>query len=306
MFHSIRKVVITGGAGFIGSHVITKLQKEGVPEIVVFDSLVSGSNENVPEGIPLTVGDINDIKTLTAAFQGATHIVHLAALVSVPASIKNPELTHLVNVIGFRNVLEAARLAKVSRVVYASSAAVYGDDPLLPKHEGLIPAPQSPYASSKVANELIAAEYEKMHTLSSVGLRFFNVYGPGQKGNHPYASVVPRFIDAIQTEGIIEVHGDGTQTRDFIHVRDVARAVYLALSVFPKNSGILNIASGTEVSLRELISIMESCLEKSIRIYTHEKRPGDIYRSVADISQARELLGFSPSITLKEGIQELV
>lgn len=293
------RVLVTGGAGFIGSHVVRLLLEEGA-DVRVFDSFVSGKRDRLPEGIIVIEGDIRDKTALEKAMQGITHVVHLAAQVSVPASIDDPFFTYDVNVTGTKNVLETARHAGVGRVVYASSAAVYGDHPELPKTEESPLQPKSPYATSKVANEVDALA----SGLSTIGLRFFNVYGPGQEANHPYASVIPRWVAAAQEGRVIELHGDGAQTRDFIHVHDVARAVLFAL----KSSyvGVCNIASGVETALRDVLQYMGERLGKDIPHERTPTRPGDIKRSVAQIDRARETIGFVAEISLEEGLRDLL
>lgn len=300
------RVVVTGGAGFIGSTVVAELQKRGIP-ITVFDSFVSGKREKIPEGVRVVQGDVRNHTALMLAFGKATHVVHLAAVVSVPESVADPLLTHEVNVNGMSQVLEAARQSGVSRVIYASSAAVYGDEPTLPKHETSPFAPRSPYALSKIQNEYLARFYADIHKVTNVGFRFFNVYGPGQTGDHKYASVVPRWIEAIRKDETIEVYGDGSQTRDFIHVRDVARIICDALTILDLPTGaVFNVASGKETSLKELRDIIASKFGREVTWKTHPARPGDIIRSVADVGEAFRVFGFTPSISLEEGIAELV
>lgn len=293
------KVLVTGGAGFIGSHIVDLLLKEGA-EVRVFDSLVSGKREQVPEEVEFVQGDIRDQDALAAAMKDMTHVVHLAAQVSVPASIEDPLYTHEVNVIGTKNVLEAARHIGVKRLVYASSAAVYGDHPELPKTEESPLQPKSPYATSKITNEVDALA----SGLSTIGLRFFNVYGPGQDANHPYASVIPRWVAAAREGRQIELHGDGTQTRDFIHVHDIAHALLLALK--SAYVGVYNIASGEETTLNDLLHVISGVCHDSFDIKNEPARKGDILRSVADTSVARRVLNFTPSVQLADGISKLL
>jgi nucleoside-diphosphate-sugar epimerase len=297
------RVLITGGAGFIGSHLAELLLERGV-EVRVFDSLISGRRERVPAAAEFIQGDIRDRAALAAAMEGVTHVAHLAALVSVPISMADPLTTHEVNVTGTENVLDAMRQKGVVRIVYATSAAVYGDEPSLPKRETSPLLPQSPYALSKAVNEMQAGMYERTYGLSSAGLRFFNVYGPGQAGNHPYASVIPRWIEAVRAGKGITVYGDGSQTRDFVHVRDVAAALYQALMA--DATGVFNIASGEEVSLKQLYELIAEISGDDLDVKNDAPRAGDIVRSVADISRAREMLGFVPSVEFRKGVEELV
>jgi len=296
------KVLVTGGAGFIGSHLVALLVQKGI-DVRVLDSLISGKRERVTDGAQFIKGDIRDCEALKSAIDGITHVVHLAALVSVEESMKDPVSFNDVNVAGTENVLFAAHEAGVTRFVYATSAAVYGDDPSLPKMEAGALRSQSPYAFSKIMNELQAEMYGRIFGLPTVGLRFFNVYGPGQMGNHPYASVIPRWIEMTKEGKPITIYGDGTQTRDFVHVRDVAEAIYSAL--VSNEKGVFNIASGKETSLNDLMKIIKRTSPKDFDVKNEPSRDGDILRSVADISLACEVLGFNPTVELNGGIEEL-
>jgi UDP-glucose 4-epimerase len=297
------KILVTGGAGFIGSHLSALLAQKRI-DVRVFDSLVHGQKERLPKVVEFVKGDVRDRKAIKSAMQDITHIVHLAALVSVPESMSDPVSTNDVNVAGTENVLFAAREAGIKRFIYATSAAVYGDDPSLPKKESCALRPQSPYALSKVLNELQAEMYCRVFGLSAVGLRFFNVYGSGQVWNHPYATVIPRWIEAIKNGKPITIYGDGSQTRDFIHVSDVISAIYRAL--MSDVTGVYNIASGKETSLNELLQIIKEVYPKQFEINKEPIRAGDILRSVADISLAREALGFNPKVEFSKGIEELL
>ncbi len=287
------RVLVTGGAGFIGSYVVRELRAHG-HAVTVYDSLISGARENVPEGVPLIKADIRDVDALRNAAEGADAFVHLAALVSVPESVAHPEATFAVNVEGTRGVFALAR-ERGARLVYASSAAVYGDLPGLPKREDSPLAPQSPYAESKVENERDAAGNPHF-----IGLRFFNVYGVGQRADHPYASVIPRFIAAARRGAPLPLTGDGTATRDFVQVRDVARSV--RLSIERDASGVCNIASGKEVALTELIELIRA--QVPVEVERLPAREGDILHSVADIARARMVLNWEPSVRLADGIAE--
>lgn len=297
------KVLITGGAGFIGSNLVTLLVKQNV-DVRVYDSLVSGKRDRLPADVDFVQGDIRDGKALSSAMKDVTHVVHLAALVSVSESMADPVSTSSVNVAGAETVLFLAYKANVGRFVYATSAAVYGDEPSLPKKESSPLRPQSPYALSKVENELQAEMYGRVFGLPTIGLRFFNVYGPGQAGNHSYATVIPRWIEAIRGGLPITIYGDGSQTRDFIHIRDVTAALYAALTT--DVTGVYNIASGAETSLNELVNVVENTYQKPLNVKKEPARAGDILRSVADISAARAALGFKPTVGLTMGIAELL
>jgi UDP-glucose 4-epimerase len=297
-------ILVTGGAGFIGSHVAEELLARG-RDVVVYDSFVSGAREQVPAGARVIEGDIRDRAALGAAMEGAAAAVHLAALVSVPDSVRDPAATHDVNVTGTFNVFEACRAAGIRRVVYASSAAVYGNGPEMPKSESMRPAPASPYALSKALDEQYAAYYQAAGSLDPVGLRFFNVYGPRQRGSHPYASVIPRWVEAARAGKPLELYGDGTQTRDFIHVRDVARAVADAVTGALPEERVLNVASGTELSLGKLVSLIEDASRAPLAVERRGGRPGDIGRSVADVSRIARAYGFTAEVSFKDGIAEL-
>jgi UDP-glucose 4-epimerase len=210
-----------------------------------------------------------------------------------------------VNVTGTFNVFEACRAAGVRRVVYASSAAVYGNDPEMPKAESMRPAPASPYALSKALDEQYAAYYQAAGFLDPVGLRFFNVYGPRQRGSHPYASVIPRWVEAARAQRPLELYGDGTQTRDFIHVRDVARAVVDAVTGALPDERVLNVASGVEIPLGKLLTLIENAAGAPLTVERKGERPGDIARSVADVSRIARAYGFSAEVSFKDGIDEL-
>ncbi len=295
-----KKIVVTGGAGFIGTHLVKALIERGYT-VSIIDSLVTGKRENIPGGVELIVADVRDRSALEKMLAGADGVVHLAAQISVPKSIEDPEYTHAVNEGGARNVFELAHEAKVKRLVYASSAAVYGDDPDMPKREESPKKPQSPYAESKLANEADAARLARIG-LSSIGLRFFNVYGPGQIAGKGYASVIPRFIENAKANKPLPLTADPLSTRDFVHVRDVAQAIIKALE--SDVVGVFNIASGIEISLQELIDTIHSVVP--VEVLQLPLRPGDIFRSVADVSRARSMLGWIATISFKEGIAELL
>src|SRR3989344_6086556 len=233
------KVLVTGGAGFIGSHLVALLVQKGI-DVRVLDSLISGKRERVTDGAQFIKGDIRDCEALKSAIDGITHVVHLAALVSVEESMKDPVSFNDVNVAGTENVLFAAHEAGVTRFVYATSAAVYGDDPSLPKMEAGALRSQSPYAFSKIMNELQAEMYGRIFGLPTVGLRFFNVYGPGQMGNHPYASVIPRWIEIIKRTSPKDFDVKNEPSRDGDILRSVAD-ISLACEVLGFNpTGELN------------------------------------------------------------------
>lgn len=300
-------VLVTGGGGFIGSAVVRALLAEG-KKVTVLDTFDTGSRRNLVSHANLVIveGDVRDAGLLEKLAKDATHVVHLAAQVSVPRSVENPEETYEMNVIGTRNALEAAKNAGAKRFAYASSAAVYGNAPALPKHEDHVLEPASPYAASKIENEKDAARYAKEYGLRTVGLRFFNVYGPGQSADGAYASLIPRWLADVRNGRAPEVYGDGTQTRDLVHVTDVANAVVKALTEDVPPGSVYNVASGKEYSLLEIWDIIRKAGNSSLELTRMPPRAGDIGRSVADITRIREELGFSPDITLEEGFSGLL
>ena len=302
------KVLVTGGAGFIGSHLARALIERG-DQVTLFDNFSTGKRENIDDiqsEIDLIEGDIREFSLIAAAAKGCDVIFHQAALVSVPVSIKDPLLNHTINVSGTNNVLEAARLGGVKRVVYASSAAVYGDLPNLPKREedalGLI----SPYAAAKYMNEVMAQNYTQVYGLETIGLRYMNVFGPYQDPSSPYSGVLSIFVKAAKTDGRCKIYGDGEQTRDFIFVSDVVeanlRASNLLTDHFPK-SPIFNVGSGKQISLNQIVKIINELRGEPMSVAYESARPGDIRHSVADIKKARQFLGFQPSVDISTGLR---
>ncbi|MCX6777551.1 MAG: SDR family oxidoreductase [Candidatus Micrarchaeota archaeon] len=297
------KILVTGGAGFIGSHLVDALAKKN--EVVVLDNLSSGSEKNL-EGmkVKLIRGDVRNVEDVKKACEGAEVIFHLAALAYVAESIKNPALADAVNSGGTLNILECARKGGVRKVVYASSSAVYGNAPGLPKTESSELSPESPYAITKLAGERYCAMYEKLYGIESVCLRYFNVYGPRQNPGGDYAAVVPKFIEAVKSGRQPVVYGDGEQTRDFVFVDDAVGANVLAMK--KGVNGIFNIASGEEVSINGLIEVICKVMGKSIKPKYAKARAGDVGRSAADITLARKKLGYAPKYDLEQGIRETV
>jgi nucleoside-diphosphate-sugar epimerase len=307
------RVCVTGAAGFIGGHVAEELLTQGY-EVIALDDFSSGNRDtavllSTHPGFRLIEGSIADPQAVSRAVTGAKWVFHLAAIPSVPLSMKEPERTNAVNVGGTVNVLQAAVRSKVERVVLACSCAAYGDGPEQPKHERLLPRPISPYAAQKVTAELYAQTYTRAYGLPCVGLRFFNVYGPRQDPNSEYAAAIPRFVTRLLCGQRPIVFGDGLQTRDFVHVKDVVRAHLLA-AVAPNAPGeIINVASGKSASLLELISLIAKAVGPEAAHLTPEHqaaRAGDLRASSADLTKAREVLGYEPSVTLAEGLEELV
>lgn len=302
-----KKVVVTGGAGFIGSNIIRAICEEN--DVTVIDNMSTGRRKNLlgVEGrIRLVECDINDIEMLGREFESADYVLHQAALPSVQRSVIDPLTTNRSNIDGTLAVLVAARDCGVRRVVFASSSAVYGDSPELPKRESSIPRPMSPYAVTKLVGEQYCRVFYEIYGLECVSLRYFNVFGPGQDPASEYAAVIPKFIDAVLSGSRPVVYGDGEQTRDFVYVDDVVRANILAC-LSPGAPGLaINIGTGCATSLNRLLDAMGRVLKREIRpIYT-EPRPGDVRDSVADISLAREVLGYIPEYGLEDGLNAML
>ncbi len=301
-------VLVTGGAGFIGSHLVEAWAADGA-EVRVLDNLSSGRAENLAGTrgrVDLIVGDVRSPDQLAAAMSGVQIVVHLAALVSVADSVERPADNYEINVQGTVRVLEAARAAGVRRVVLASSAAVYGNEPTLPKREDMPAAPASPYAAAKLADEYIARVHAELYGLETVSLRFFNVYGPRQDPSSPYSGVISRFTDALARGEAPRVFGDGLQTRDFIFVRDVVSAIRQAATSPAVGRGeVFNVGTGRASSLLDVLRALEPLVGDMPAPVFEPPRPGDVRHSVADISRIRECLGFEPSVPLASGLAEL-
>jgi len=307
------KVCVTGAAGFIGGHLAEELLAQG-HEVVGLDDFSSGKRETAAQlashpGFRLLEGSIADPQAVDQAVSEARWVFHLAAIPSVPVSMKEPERTTAINVGGTVNLLQAAARARVERVVLACSCAAYGDGPEQPKHEGLLPRPVSPYAAQKVACELYSQTYTRAFGLSCVGLRFFNVYGPRQDPNSEYAAAIPRFVTRLLSGKPPIVFGDGLQTRDFVHVSDVVQANLLAATAPAAPGEIVNVASGKSASLLELIALIRKAIGPEAATLEPEHRParaGDLRASSADLTKAREVLGYEPRVSLAQGLAEVV
>ena len=301
--------LITGGCGFIGSHIAEAL-KEQKHTVIIYDNLSSGYEHNIAgfrDKITFIKADIRDMKALITAMQGVDYVFHKAAMVSVFDSVERPIENHDINITGTLNVLNAAKESGVKRIVAASSASVYGNDPVLPKTEDMISSPESPYAFAKVAMEHYMRLFAELYDLETVTLRYFNVYGPRQDPGSMYSGVISKFCDDILADRKPTVFGDGLQTRDFIFIQDVVEANFLAMSNQTLGKGeVFNIATGYRTSLLDLIDIIKDLSGKDVKSRFKDVRRGDIRHSVADISRARHELGFTPLYDVKKGLMELL
>lgn len=302
-----KKVVVTGGVGFIGSHLAEELARRGY-HVVILDDLSTGKRENIEallkgEDVKFIQGSITDLRLLQGLFQNVDYVFHQAAIPSVPRSIEAPIASHEANVTGTLNVLLAARDNGIKKVIYASSSSVYGNTTALPKNEAMFPNPQSPYAVTKLAGEYYCHVSYKVYGLPTVCLRYFNVYGPRQDPNSQYAAVIPRFISrALKGEPLI-IYGDGEQTRDFTFVKDVVEANILMAE--SEATGIFNFARGESVSINRLAEVIIEFSGNSLRPTHEAPRPGDIRHSLADISRAKTF-GYGLKWSLEEGLKETI
>lgn len=300
------KCLVTGGAGFIGSHLVRALLHKG-HEVRVLDNYSTGKPENI-EGLPVEVleGDVRDFFLVQHAVEGMDYVFHLAALASVGRSIRDPLTTHSVNETGTLTVLEASRKAGVKRVVYAASSSAYGNSPLLPKCETAKPAPASPYAVSKLTGEYYCQVYWETFDLPTACVRYFNVFGPRQDPQSEYAAVIPRFIDAALNGQQPVIYGDGKQSRDFTYVENAVQATILAASTPQAAGQVMNVACGERRTLLDVVELLEDLLADRIEPKFEPARAGDVKHSQADIELARLLLGYEPEIGFKEGLKETV
>ncbi|OZC03438.1 SDR family oxidoreductase [Rubricoccus marinus] len=310
---------VTGAAGFIGSHLVETLLEHG-QRVVALDNFSTGHRRNLDdvrrsvgpdawESFRLVEGDIRELEVCKRAVSGVDAVLHQAALGSVPRSIADPLATHQVNVDGFVNMLLATRDAGIGRFVYASSSSVYGDHPGLPKVEGKIGTPLSPYAVSKRTNELYARTFEDHYDLTCVGLRYFNVFGPRQDPNGAYAAVIPKWVGQLLSGDRPHVHGDGETSRDFCYVRNVVQANIKA-AVTPEVCGVFNVAYQARTTLLDLYRYIVSGLEAYVGGELPSEptfgpfREGDVQHSLADTSRAQAILDYSPSHSVREGLEE--
>ncbi|WP_137936342.1 NAD-dependent epimerase/dehydratase family protein [Chitinivorax sp. B] len=298
-------ILVTGGAGFIGSHSVDALLAAGF-QVRVLDNLSSGKLSNLPQHAALTFiqGDISDVDVVDRAMSGATAVLNLAAQVSVQASIEAPAFSAQSNITGFINIIESARRHGVQRLVYASSAAVYGSPAYLPLDEQAPTCPMSPYGLEKLINDQYAALYRELHGFSSLGMRYFNVYGPRQDPRSPYAGVISKFIDRLKQNQPLSVFGDGLQTRDFVFVKDVARANVAALQ--SPLQGVCNIGTGHCVTLLQMVDALAAVAGKQLQVAHLPARDGDIRESATYVSRMNDELSVRAAVSLPDGLAALL
>ena len=303
-----KKVIVTGGAGFIGSNLAEELARRG-HQVVIIDNLSTGNLENIQPVLPVgqvdfIEGSITNLPLMQKAFSGADYVFHQAALPSVPRSIEDPETTDSVNITGTLNVLIAARDNAVKKLVFSSSSSVYGDTPTLPKTEDMPPNPLSPYAVTKITGEYYCQVFTRIYNLKTVCLRYFNVYGPRQDPKSAYAAVIPLFINAVLSGKSPVIFGDGEQTRDFTFVKDVVEANIQAAE--SEVTGVFNLGNSQRITISQLTKlIIDITKNNNVKPVYKDPRPGDIVHSLADTSKAKAF-GYNPRYSLEQGLKETI
>ena len=301
-------VLVTGGAGFIGSHLVDELLSKGC-SVRILDNFESGKPDNishVKERVELFKGNISDIDVVKEAVKDVDHVFHLAAFGSAPESVNKPFEVNKINVTGTLNILTSSRDSDVKRIIIASSASVYGGISESPKKETMIPVPLTPYAVSKLASEFYSEAFYHVYGLESVNLRYFNVFGPRQRPDSEYAAVIPRFIKTLMRNEKPIIYGDGEQTRDFVFVKDVVNANILSMETKKLGHLRLNIASGKQTSINSLLVLLNKIMKKDITPIHKNSQPGDPKTSMADISLANEKIEYSPKYSMEEGLNTTV
>lgn len=298
--------LVTGGAGFIGSHIVRRLVSDG-QHVRVVDNLSTSTNsrlDDVRQSIDFLQGDLADEEVSKAAVRGIDCVLHQAAIPSVQRSINNPIGTNKANVTATLNLLESCRKANVRRFVYAASSSAYGDVEVLPKVESMPVNPLSPYALQKWVGEYYCKLYYKLYRLETISLRYFNVFGPAQDPHSEYSAVIPKFITAVLAKKPITVYGDGEQSRDFTYVENIVEANLLAAEASSAAAGnVYNVGCGARVSLNTLISLLEEIIGVKAEVAYAKPKAGDVRHSLADIAQARHVLGYEPKVMLNEGLR---
>ncbi|WP_207512454.1 SDR family oxidoreductase [Longitalea luteola] len=304
--------LVTGGAGFIGSNIVEYLMTHGAGKVRVLDNFSTGSMENIEHwhahpAFSLIEGDIRDLDTCRRALEGVDYVLHQAALGSVPRSINDPITSNEVNVSGFLNMLVAARDAGVKRMVYAASSSTYGDHPGLPKVEDKIGNPLSPYAVTKYVNELYAQVFSRVYDFHTIGLRYFNVFGPRQNPRGPYAAVIPLFIQSALKQEAPYINGDGATSRDFTYVENAVQAnIKACFAADLKNHEVVNIAVGEATTLNELWKNICDITGIELQPLYREERKGDVRHSLANVGKAQQLIGYQPAVTIQKGLHTTV
>jgi nucleoside-diphosphate-sugar epimerase len=299
--------LVTGGAGFIGSHLSEELVRRG-HRVRVADSLITGKRSNLAHipGVEFLEGDLADLEVARRAAEGCEYVLHQAAIPSVPRSVKDPLTSNRANVDGTLNVLLASRDAGVKRLVFAASSSAYGDTPTLPKHEKMPTNPLSPYALQKVIGEEYLRMFTRLYGLETVAIRYFNVFGPRQDPTSPYSGVISVFATALLENRSPTIYGDGNQTRDFTYVANVVDGVLRACEAPGASGEVINVATGGRISLNQLFEEMRKLVGATVTPTYAEGRKGDVRDSQADITKARELLGYEPSVSFEEGLKKTV
>ena len=300
----LMKYLVTGGAGFIGSHVVDKLLEKG-EEVVILDNMASGKEEYVSDKVQFVHGDIMDEDCLAKTMKGIDYVIHLAAALNVGESVEKPEKYIDINVKGTLRLLEAAKQAGVKKVVCASSASTYGDIQEMPLHEEMVLHPISPYGATKYWTEHLCHYYTEVYGLPTLSLRFFNVYGPRQSPDSPYAGVISIFADKMLNDEQPLIFGDGTQVRDYIYGEDVATACVMACEAEVEDEAI-NIATGKGTSVTEVYEAIKKATGKDVEAKHVEPRAGDPQASIADVAKAKELLGFKAEVSFEDGIKKTI
>ena len=308
------RILVTGGAGFIGSNIVETLLKQGVKHVRILDNLVTGKMENIQflldkyDNVEFMYGSISDLETCRNAVKNIDVVTNQAALGSVPRSVEDPLSSHIANVNGFLHLLIAAKEQGIKRIVYASSSSVYGDNPTLPKVEENTGNVLSPYAATKAIDEIYAGVFTKCYGMECIGSRYFNIFGPRQDPNGAYAAVIPKFISLMRSGIQPTINGDGTFSRDFTYVENAVQANILGLTTENEKcfGEAFNIGAGGQTSLLELIDVLKKSLCVEIDPIFGPERPGDIPHSNADISKAQNMLGYDPKISFEMGMKKYV
>lgn len=302
------RFLVTGGAGFIGSHIVERLVCDGA-RVRVVDNLSTGRIERLGQllsAIEFVEGDLASESTANEAVDGMDFVVHQAAIPSVQRSLSDPIATNRSNVVGTLNLLESCRRLRVRRFVYAASSSAYGNTEVLPKQEDMTPNPMSPYALQKYVGERYCKLYYELYGLETISLRYFNVFGPGQDPHSEYSAVIPRFINCLLNDQPITIYGDGEQSRDFTFIENVVEANMLALNAAAVGGQMCNVGCGERISLNRLVHLLERQIGRSARVIQVEPKLGDVRHSLADVGRARALLNYQPKIAVEEGLRRTI